>query len=107
MTKKPVITSFRSKGYAPSGAREDVRVTKAGKRIKPHAAIQHHEMRTVVFRKALRRAYKRAAEAEPACPATEDIRKRRVFGAYKGKFSVGPEFFEPLSPEELKAWGEE
>jgi prevent-host-death family protein len=29
---------------------------------------------------------------------------KRVFGADRGKISVGPEFFEPLSPEELDAW---
>lgn len=32
-------------------------------------------------------------------------RKRPVFGAYKGRFSVGPEFFEPLSEEDVVAWG--
>jgi prevent-host-death family protein len=29
--------------------------------------------------------------------------KRRP-GSLKGKLKVGPEFFEPLPPEELKAW---
>jgi antitoxin (DNA-binding transcriptional repressor) of toxin-antitoxin stability system len=29
---------------------------------------------------------------------------KRVFGALKGKLSVGPEFFEPLPPEELESW---
>ena len=28
----------------------------------------------------------------------------REFGAYRGVVSVGPEFFEPLSDEELAAW---
>jgi hypothetical protein len=107
MTKKPVISSFQPKGHAPSGVREDAHVKKAGKRLKVRAAIQYHEVRTVVFRKALRRAYERAAEADHARPSTEKTRPCRVFGAYKGKFSVGPEFFEPLSPDELKAWGEE
>jgi len=27
-----------------------------------------------------------------------------VFGAMKGVFTVGPEFFEPLPPEELDEW---
>jgi prevent-host-death family protein len=27
-----------------------------------------------------------------------------VFGAMKGMFTVGPEFFEPLPPEELDEW---
>lgn len=30
---------------------------------------------------------------------------KRKFGALKGKGSVGPEFFEPLTEEELKLWG--
>ncbi len=29
---------------------------------------------------------------------------KRVFGAMKGMFEIGPEFFEPLPPEELDAW---
>jgi prevent-host-death family protein len=29
---------------------------------------------------------------------------KRVFGALRGKFSIGPEFFEPLPPEELDPW---
>ena len=37
--------------------------------------------------------------------APEPKAKRRP-GALKGILSVGPEFFEPLSEEELKAWGE-
>jgi prevent-host-death family protein len=28
----------------------------------------------------------------------------RKFGRFKGVFEVGPEFFEPLSEEELAAW---
>lgn len=29
---------------------------------------------------------------------------KRVFGALKGKISIGPEFFEPLPLEELDEW---
>ena len=29
---------------------------------------------------------------------------KRVFGAMRGQFSIGPEFFEPLPPEELDEW---
>jgi prevent-host-death family protein len=29
---------------------------------------------------------------------------KRVFGAMKGQFTVGPEFFEPMSEEELALW---
>ena len=28
--------------------------------------------------------------------------RKRAFGAFKGQFSVGPEFLEPLPPEELE-----
>jgi antitoxin (DNA-binding transcriptional repressor) of toxin-antitoxin stability system len=31
---------------------------------------------------------------------------KRRFGALRGKFSVGPEFFEPLPEEELTAWAQ-
>ena len=30
--------------------------------------------------------------------------KHRVPGMFKGKFEVGPAFFEPLPPEELALW---
>ena len=30
---------------------------------------------------------------------------KRKFGTLKGKGSVGPEFFEPLTEEELEEWG--
>ena len=29
---------------------------------------------------------------------------KRIPGAFKGEFEVGPGFFEPLPAEELKAW---
>ena len=31
-------------------------------------------------------------------------RGKREFGAMRGKFSVGPEFFEPLPDDELELW---
>jgi prevent-host-death family protein len=34
----------------------------------------------------------------------ETSKPRRVFGSLKGQVSIGPEFFEPLPPEELDAW---
>lgn len=30
---------------------------------------------------------------------------KRQFGAYRGKISVGPEFFDPLPDDELNGWG--
>lgn len=32
--------------------------------------------------------------------------KRRVPGRWKGLIEIGPEFFEPLPDDELRAWGE-
>ena len=29
---------------------------------------------------------------------------KRAFGSMKGQFTVGPEFFEPMSEEELALW---
>jgi len=34
----------------------------------------------------------------------EPTTAKRQFGAYRGKFSVGPEFFDPLPDDELNAW---
>lgn len=31
-------------------------------------------------------------------------RPRREFGVMRGKFSIGPEFFEPLPDDELDRW---
>jgi prevent-host-death family protein len=36
--------------------------------------------------------------------AIEDRQGQRKPGALRGKLKVGPEFFEPLPPEELDAW---
>ena len=36
--------------------------------------------------------------------AIEDKRGDRKPGALKGKIKIGPEFFEPLPPEELEGW---
>jgi prevent-host-death family protein len=36
--------------------------------------------------------------------AIEAPQGNRISGAWKGKVHVGPEFFEPLPPEELKGW---
>ena len=34
-------------------------------------------------------------------------RKKRVPGKYKGRISMKPSFFDPMTPEELKDWGYE
>ena len=36
--------------------------------------------------------------------AIKDKLGDRKPGAWKGKIKIGPEFFEPLPPEELKGW---
>lgn len=33
------------------------------------------------------------------------MKTRRQFGFLKGRLHVGPEFFEPISDDELEAWG--
>lgn len=33
-----------------------------------------------------------------------EVRGRRQPGALKGRFTVGPEFFEPLPDDELRRW---
>lgn len=45
------------------------------------------------------RGNKPVAKLVPLAP-----QPKRVFGALKGKISIGPEFFEPLPPEELDEW---
>jgi len=45
------------------------------------------------------RGSKPVAKLVPIAP-----KPKRVFGALRGKFEIGPEFFEPLPPEELEAW---
>jgi prevent-host-death family protein len=45
------------------------------------------------------RGRKPVAKLVPIAP-----KPQRVFGALKEKLSVGPEFFEPLPPEELESW---
>ncbi len=39
------------------------------------------------------------AKLVPAVP-----RGKREFGAMRGKFSIGPEFFDPLPEDELELW---
>lgn len=34
----------------------------------------------------------------------EPAARKRQFGAYRGKFTVGPDFFEPLPEGELDGW---
>jgi len=38
--------------------------------------------------------------------AVEDKQGQRKPGALRAKLKVGPEFFEPLPPDELDAWGQ-
>lgn len=45
------------------------------------------------------RGRKPVAKLVPLAP-----KPKRVFGALRGKIAIGPEFFEPLPPEELDEW---
>jgi len=47
-----------------------------------------------------------ARGSEPMVRLTpvSDVQGHRKPGRLKGKFKLGPEFFEPLPPEELDAW---
>ena len=36
--------------------------------------------------------------------AIEPVPQKRQPGAYRGKISIGPEFFDPLPDDELDAW---
>ena len=45
------------------------------------------------------RGNKPVAKLVPIAP-----KPKRVFGSLRGKFEIGPEFFDPLPPEELDAW---
>ncbi|HEY6302578.1 MAG TPA: type II toxin-antitoxin system prevent-host-death family antitoxin [Terriglobales bacterium] len=38
--------------------------------------------------------------------AIEDKQGQSKTGAWRGKLKVGPEFFEPLPPQELDSWGQ-
>ncbi len=41
----------------------------------------------------------------PVAKLVPAVRKgKREFGAMRGKFSIGPEFFEPLPEDELDFW---
>lgn len=44
-----------------------------------------------------------AAPVARLVPLT-DVKGRRKPGSLKGKLQVGPEFFEPMPEEELRAW---
>ncbi len=45
------------------------------------------------------RGNKPVAKLVPIAP-----KPKRVFGSMRGRFSIGPEFFDPLPPEELDEW---
>ena len=45
------------------------------------------------------RRRKPVAKLVPIAP-----KPKRVFGSMRGQFTVGPEFFEPMSEEELDLW---
>ena len=46
----------------------------------------------------------RGSEPKVRLVPISNLRGERKPGRLKGKFKVGPEFFEPLPPEELDLW---
>lgn len=46
----------------------------------------------------------RGAQPVAKIVAIAPASSKRRFGAYRGKISVGPEFFDPLPDDELNAW---
>jgi prevent-host-death family protein len=82
------------------------------------AIFQQNTVRIVTIgeaKKSLSRLIKRASEGEEVIIArgskpvarlvpVVEIKKKRKPGSMKGKFSVGPEFFEPLPDDELSHW---
>jgi prevent-host-death family protein len=46
----------------------------------------------------------RGSKAVVRLVAVEDKHGNRKPGAWKGKIKIGPEFFEPLPPDELEGW---
>lgn len=75
-------------------------------------------METVTIKKAktqLSRLIKKACEGEEiiiargskpvvSLVAVASLNQDRKPGALKGKIKIGPEFFEPLPPDELERW---
>ena len=46
-----------------------------------------------------------ARRGKPVVKLVPIVQKpKRVFGALKGQFTIAPEFFEPMSEEELDLW---
>lgn len=124
MTKKrelyPSLKSFAGPTSAPgkSGSKTGAArlKLKSGKKVVLRGtvadvalgAVKRHVAITRAFdERRARRDEAREADLGDLAPLVDRSKPKpkRVFGAYKGKFSVGNEFFEPLSPEDLKAWG--
>ena len=48
----------------------------------------------------------RGSDPQVILTPLRDAKGNRKPGLMKGKFKIGPEFFEPLPPGELDAWGQ-
>ena len=40
-------------------------------------------------------------------PKHDAAKPRRQFGAFAGRFTIGPAFFEPVSDDDKRSWGED
>ena len=49
----------------------------------------------------------RSLSAAHADTRHNSAKPRRPFGAFAGRFTVGPTFFEPMADDDKRAWGED
>lgn len=63
-----------------------------------------HDLKEAGVDPALARKLDLAAEALTGTGHASPRRQRRVFGAFAGDFTIGPEFFEPMSEADLRNW---
>lgn len=63
-----------------------------------------HDLKETGLDTSVARKLDDIAQALRAGTDTAPRLKRRVFGTFAGQFSIGPEFFEPMSEDDRRAW---